>query len=255
MVSAYISIKQTQGGRRLDSINSKAARAAQDDSYINQFIAENKSFILSCAGKQAGRYISESDDEFSVAMYAFFTAITRYNTEQGDFLPFAGLVIKRRLTDYYRTQQRFSNEHSVSPDVFSGNTDDEGEVPSINYEVAGKLTEKPVVTAADEIRTVNGIFSRFGFSFMELSEVSPKASKTKRQCAQAVRAIITSPVMLETLRSTRKLPIKALSSQSGIPVKVLERHRKYIIAATIILTGNFPVLAEYMKYIREGETA
>ncbi len=239
----------------MDSINSKAARAAQDDSYINQFIAENKSFILGCAGKQAGRYISESDDEFSVAMYAFFTAITRYNTEQGDFLPFAGLVIKRRLTDYYRTQQRFSNEHSVSPDVFSGNTDDEGEVPSINYEVAGKLTEKPVVTAADEIRTVNGIFSRFGFSFMELSEVSPKASKTKRQCAQAVRAIITSPVMLETLRSTRKLPIKALSSQSGVPVKVLERHRKYIIAATIILTGNFPVLAEYMKYIREGETA
>ena len=64
----------------MDSINSKAARAAQDDSYINQFIAENKSFILGCAGKQAGRYISESDDEFSVAMYAFFTAITRYNT-------------------------------------------------------------------------------------------------------------------------------------------------------------------------------
>lgn len=239
----------------MDSINSKAARAAQDDSYINQFIAENKSFILSCAGKQAGRYISESDDEFSVAMYAFFTAITRYNTEQGDFLPFAGLVIKRRLTDYYRTQQRFSNEHSVSPDVFSGNTDDEGEAPPINYEVAGKLTEKPVVTAADEINTANEIFGRFGFSFMELSEVSPKASKTKKQCAQAVRAIITSPVILETLKGTRKLPIKALSSQSGVPVKVLERHRKYIIAATIILTGNFPVLAEYMKYIREGETA
>ena len=239
----------------MDSINSKAARAAQDDSYINQFIAENKSFILGCAGKQAGRYITESDDEFSVAMYAFFTAITRYNTEQGDFLPFAGLVIKRRLTDYYRTQQRFSNEHSVSPDVFSGNTDDDSEAPAINYEVAGKLTEKPVVTAADEIRTVNEIFGRFGFSFMELSEVSPKASKTKKQCAQAVRAIITSPVILETLKGTRKLPIKALSSQSGVPVKVLERHRKYIIAATIILTGNFPVLAEYMKYIREGETA
>lgn len=239
----------------MDSINSKAARAAQDDSYINQFIAENKSFILGCAGKQAGRYISESDDEFSVAMYAFFTAITRYNTEQGDFLPFAGLVIKRRLTDYYRTQQRFSNEHSVSPDVFNGNTDDDSEAPAINYEVAGKLTEKPVVTAADEIHTVNEIFSRFGFSFMELSEVSPKASKTKRQCAQAVRAIIASPVILETLKGTRKLPIKALSSQSGVPVKVLERHRKYIIAATVILTGNFPVLAEYMKYIREGETA
>ena len=89
----------------MDSVNKKAVRAAQDDSYMNEFIAENKTFILGCAGKQAGRYISESDDEFSIAMYAFFTAITKYNTDQGDFLPFAGLVIKRRLTDYYRTQQ------------------------------------------------------------------------------------------------------------------------------------------------------
>ena len=237
----------------MDSVNEKAVRAAQDDSYMNEFIAENKTFILSCAGKQAGRYISESDDEFSIAMYAFFTAITKYNTDQGDFLPFAGLVIKRRLTDYYRTQQRFSDEHSVSPEVFSGNTDDDGEVQAIHYEVAEKLADRPALTAADEIHTVNDIFSRFGFSFMELSEVSPKASKTKRQCAQAVRAIISSPIILETLRSTHKLPIKALAAQSSVPVKVLERHRKYIIAATIILTGNFPILAEYMKYIREGE--
>ena len=237
----------------MDSVNEKAVRAAQDDSYMNEFIAENKTFILGCAGKQAGRYISESDDEFSIAMYAFFTAITKYNTDQGDFLPFAGLVIKRRLTDYYRTQQRFSDEHSVSPEVFSGNTDDDGEVQAIHYEVAEKLADRPALTAADEIHTVNDIFSRFGFSFMELSEVSPKASKTKRQCAQAVRAIISSPIILETLRSTHKLPIKALAAQSSVPVKVLERHRKYIIAVTIILTGNFPILAEYMKYIREGE--
>ncbi len=255
MVSGLLYIKHTQGGRRLDSINEKAARAALDDSYIDEFISENKSFILGCAGKQAGRYISESDDEFSIAMYAFFTAVTRYDTTQGDFLPFAGLVIKRRLTDYYRSQQRFSSEQSVSPGVFSGNTEEEPESTAISYEIAGKLTDKPVVTASDEIQAVNSIFKNFGFTFMDLSDVSPKAAKTKKQCAQAVRAIMASPIVLEALRNTRKLPIKALSSQSNVPVKVLERHRKYIIAATIILTGDFPILAEYMKYIREGETA
>ena len=229
----------------MDSVNEKAVRAAQDDSYMNEFIAENKTFILGCAGKQAGRYISESDDEFSIAMYAFFTAITKYNTDQGDFLPFAGLVIKRRLTDYYRTQQRFSDEHSVSPEVFSGNTDDDGEVQAIHYEVAEKLADRPALTAADEIHTVNDIFSRFGFSFMELSEVSPKASKTKRQCAQAVRAIISSPIILETLRSTHKLPIKALAAQSSVPVKVLERHRKYIIAGVLTVCGGYDIISEY----------
>lgn len=240
----------------MDSINEKAVKAAHDDSYMNEFIAENRKFILGCAGKQTGRYISESDDEYSIAMYAFFTAITKYNTEQGDFLPFAGLVIKHRLTDYHRTQQKFSDEHSVSPDIFSGNTNDnDGETQAMHYEVTEKLTDKPVLSAADEIHTANAIFDRFGFSFMELSEVSPKASKTKKLCAQAVRAIIDSPIILETLKSTHKLPIKALAAQSSVPVKILERHRKYIIAATVILTGNFPILAEYMKYIKKGETA
>lgn len=239
----------------MDSINEKALRAAHDDSYINEFISESRAFILGCAGKQAGRYISESDDEYSIAMYAFFTAITKYNPERGDFLPFAGLVIKHRLTDYHRAQQKFSDEHSVSPGIFSGNTDDDSETQAIHYEVADKLTDRPVLSAADEIHTVNKIFSRFGFSFMELSEVSPKASKTKKLCAQAVRAIIASPIILETLRSTHKLPIRALAAQSSVPVKILERHRKYIIAATVILTGNFPILAEYMKYIKKGETA
>lgn len=239
----------------MDSINKKALRAAYDDSYINEFISESRSFILGCAGKHAGRYISESDDEYSIAMYAFFTAITKYNPERGDFLPFAGLVIKHRLTDYYRTQQRFSDEHSVAPEVFSGDKDGDSETQAIHYEVADKLIDSPVISAADEIHAANKIFSRFGFSFMDLSEVSPKASKTKKLCAQAVRTIIDSPIILEALRSTHKLPIRSLAVQSSVPVKILERHRKYIIAATVILTGDFPILTEYMKYIKKGETA
>ena len=49
--------------------------------------------------------------------------------------------------------------------------------------------------------------------------------------------------------------MKALSAQSKVSRKTIERHRKYIIAAVIILTGDYPILAEYMKYMKEGGTA
>jgi len=31
-----------------------------------------------------------------------------------------------------------------------------------------------------------------------------------------------------------------------VPRKVLERHRKYIIAAVVILTGDYPGLTDYL---------
>ena len=34
--------------------------------------------------------------------------------------------------------------------------------------------------------------------------------------------------------------------------KILDRHRRYIIAAAEILSGEYPVLAEYLGYIRKA---
>ena len=238
----------------MDPINEQALRAARDELFMNDFIAQNRSFILGCAGNHLGHYVSESDDEYSIAMHAFFTAITKYDTSQGDFLPFAGLVIKRRLTDYYRSQRKYMDEHTVAPEVFSGAYDEESEDASLHYEVSQKMAERPSQGAYDEIQAVQEIFSQYGFSFMELTECSPKAGKTKTQCAKAVRTLIDNPVLLENMKMSRRLPIKALEGRSGVSAKVLERHRKYIIAAAEILTGDYPTLGEYMKYIKKGET-
>ncbi len=36
-----------------------------------------------------------------------------------------------------------------------------------------------------------------------------------------------------------------------LPRKIIERHRKYIIAGIEIISGNYPILSEYLKFVRE----
>jgi len=47
------------------------------------------------------------------------------------------------------------------------------------------------------------------------------------------------------------LPIKDIESCEKLPRKILERHRKYIIAGAEILKGDYPILSGYLKFVRE----
>ena len=42
-------------------------------------------------------------------------------------------------------------------------------------------------------------------------------------------------------------PIKNIAENTKVPRKILERHRKYIIAAVEIICNDFPLLQEYIK--------
>ena len=54
------------------------------------------------------------------------------------------------------------------------------------------------------------------------------------------------------MRKNKALPMKELELASGVARKILDRHRRYIIAAAEILSGEYPVLAEYLGYIRKA---
>ena len=56
----------------------------------------------------------------------------------------------------------------------------------------------------------------------------------------------------QKMQTTRTLPVKDISSGKDISVKILERHRKYIIVAAEIMQGDYPLLKEYMSYIRKA---
>ena len=51
---------------------------------------------------------------------------------------------------------------------------------------------------------------------------------------------------------SRQLPVKYLVSELGIPRKLVERYRKYIIAVAVIHAGDYPALQEYI-HLGRGE--
>ena len=123
-------------------------------------------------------------------------------------------------------------------------------------ESAEMMAEEAAETgsAAEEIGAMQQILSAYGFSFFDLSDSSPKAEKTRRQCALAVRTLIEDTALISRMQASKTLPIRELALRRGVSKKLLERHRKYIIAAAEILTGDYPVLGEYLRPIRKAVT-
>ena len=241
----------------MSDLTDGAIRSRDDLVYRNVFLQENKKFILSRAYAAIGHYVTESDDEWSIALLAFNDSIDKFEPSKGEFESFASLVIRRRLYDYLRSEKRFSSELSIEPYAMDADDIRNGdEVNSLAVEVLEKTVEQAESEESssnikDEISIVSGILSGYGFSFMDLADASPKAQKTKEACASVVAYILGDDELLSRIRSSKSLPVQELLSALKVSRKLLERHRRYIIAAIEILSGDFPMLAEYMDSIRK----
>lgn len=225
--------------------------AQTDEQAMERLIQNSESFILKCAASCSGRYITKNDDEWSIALIAFTQAIRDYRPQRGAFLPFAKLIIQRRLIDLARGQSHRNSEILTAPEIFEAGSYEESPQLALQAAVSKKLLVHEQSDIRLEIEAANQIFLSYGFSFFDLSTCSPKAQKTKMACAKAVACILTNPLLYSNLRSSKQLPIKTIEKITQVPRKILDRHRKYIIAAAEILSGEYPCLAEYMRFIRK----
>lgn len=80
--------------------------AKEDNKAADDLIRRYIPFIRAESSKFLGRFCTDSDDEYSIAMIAFHEAIVGYSRERGAFLKYAGMLIRSRLTDYARKEMR-----------------------------------------------------------------------------------------------------------------------------------------------------
>lgn len=234
--------------RDLDSL---VMSSKNNQSIHDEIIRQQEKAILAYASKVTGRYVTKSDDEWSIALLAFTQAIESYDLDKGAFISFYRLLIKRRLIDYFRSQVKYRPELSVDPILFDTEPDEDEEDVSIRIAVADKVSRQEGNDIKLEIEAANQAFSEYDFSFFDLTKCSPHAAKTKSSCAKAVNYILENPILMKELRNTKQLPLKIIEKNTKVPRKILERHRKYIIAAIEILSGEYPYLIEYLQYIRQ----
>ena len=213
-----------------------------DEQLRNAFIDKYKNFILSAASKVLGHYVGTDDDEYSLAMIAFNDAITKYDESKGDFYKFATLLIRNKLIDDLRKQNSnvipFSSLHPAGKDF-----EDEDLEAVGDKDVASDI--------AIELHILKAELAKYNISMFDIPQSSPKALKTKQMTYDILMYISKNAEAKKSILKNKEIPLKLLMDSFGVNRKLLERHRKYIIAATIILNGDYPIISEYIKNLRE----
>ena len=229
------------------SLDQRAVAAKASKHEAGLLIEEFKAFI----NARVNRYSVNADamlrDEMSnTAMLAFYEAIQKYNETKGHFLPFASVVISKRLIDY--------NRKSNSPDIFTVSLDDDDEEYSAGQSHAiSELSlrvyesERKREDLAHEIEQFKEELSEWGLTFASLVDQSPKHSRLRDEYKAVIIEIMQSADILQTIQVKRYFPIKAIANITGLPQKKLERARNYILASLIIKMGDYDLLAEYVS--------
>lgn len=211
-----------------------------------ELLQSNEAFILRTASFVLGRPVSRSDDEYSIALSAFWEAAQSHDPSKGSLQTYASVVIRHRLIDFIRSNKHYGTEISVEPEVFSGELSNESDTDGLRAAIGKKLVgDMPDRTLEEEIGELAAILRRYQIDFFDLPKACPKARKTRTVCLKAARFVCAIAELLVRLRRTLKLP--AAEMESGVPIarKLLDKFRKYIITSVEIDAGDFPGIQAY----------
>ena len=224
--------------------------AKEDMQEADRLIGAYMPFIKSETAKFLRRPpIEGHDDELSIAMIAFHEAIVGYSRTRGAFLKYAAMLIRSRLIDYQRKEQR--HQDTVSLDTPAG----EDETPLADTLADGRNdNEEMLVREATraEIEELSRQMQEFGVSLTDVADNCPKQQRTLQACRKALWYAKEHPELLEELLQTKRLPIARLSTGSGTERKTLERHRKYMVALLLIYTNGYEIIRGHLTQVMKG---
>ncbi|MGL4797986.1 MAG: hypothetical protein ACRCWY_01115 [Cellulosilyticaceae bacterium] len=207
----------------------------------NQLIEDYIPFIIQCISSTTNRYVStDNDDEFSIGLTAFYEAITRFNTERGDFLPFAKLVIKSRLNTYLSSQ----NKHSILDSLDDENTHLKVDTLKAEY-LETSLDSSDILS--EEIATLNTFLADFKFDLHTLSTESPKHHSTRQNAIDIGEKVSLDPPLTAWLYLKKRLPISQIALKYSVTQKVLKGSKKFIITVVIIFDKNLRNLKLWLR--------
>lgn len=101
-----------------------------------------------------------------------------------------------------------------------------------------------------EIQKLAGLLQGFDISFADLVEVSPKHWRVRENAKEAGWQLAGDEEMMAYLLKTGNLPLKMLVEKGGFKRKSLERHRKFVIAVSLIVYHDFDYLRSYVRPVK-----
>ena len=199
-----------------------------------EFIENHKPFILKISSNICKHYLTWGhDEELSIALVAFNEAIDEFEPAQGaSFYGFAKTVITRRLIDYFRRESK----HQLLSLTPSESDNDANHNYASEASLGLYKREEQNYDFAETVKSYILVLAEYGITLENLVQVSPKHRDSKATLYKAAQELSSQPDLLQYLTKNKCLPLKELELLTGIKRKVLERGRKYLIAAVLILS-------------------
>lgn len=234
-------------------IAAKVCAAKEDMQIADQLIGTYMPFIKAETARFLQRPPVEGhDDELSIAMIAFHEAIRGYSRTRGAFFKYAAMLIKSRLIDYRRREQRHGG-------VLSLDTPGDADDTPLGDTLADPKDTNRALEAREATRAEIGELSRqmqdFGVNLADVSDNCPRQQRTLEACRKALGYAKENPALLDELLKTKRLPIGQLAAGSGVERKTLERHRKYMVALLLIHTNGYEIIRGHLTQVMKGVAA
>ncbi len=205
-------------------------------------LTASQPFVLHVAGQVCGRHLEWGrDEELSEAIIAFNVALDHFELGKGvPFLAYARLLIKRRLIDYFRRQERHQALPLEAPEVALA--------AELQVSVADFCDREQNRERASEIQEFALELKQYALSFSDLIEVSPKHRDTRESLQRAALQLAGDPILWAQVEQKGKIPMQALANLTGLHLKVLERGRKYLLAVALLIAHkhHYIYLREYV---------
>lgn len=218
---------------------------AGDKEVLNDIYDLLMPFCLRVCSRTCGTYITNSDEEASIARLAILETFDNYQPDKGPILVYLGRVIRNRLIDYKRRENR---KRTVSLADMAENSCHDSLAEDHSIE---NLIEE--MARKNEVERFINLLNSYGITVAELQKSSPRQARTREKAKAISCQIAADPEMRQYLLDKKMLPVKLLENQGFFKRKLLDRYRRYIIAGALILINDLEFLKSYI-WPRQGGT-
>lgn len=209
-------------------LEERVLEAKTNDNTLNDLLNEYKPFIQKVVYTTCQRFVEWGrDEELSVGLLAFQEAIRRYEPTKGNFLSLARTIIRSRVIDYLRKENK--HQHLDIDDVKE----------DFITEAINPLTE--------EIKELQVYLSKYNISFQDLPNISPVKRELRDDLKRVARIIAKEEQFIKPIVEKKQLPVNAVAKEAGVSYKKLERNRAYLITMFLIWYLDLPLLQGYIK--------
>lgn len=217
--------------------------AKTDNAELNQLISDYMPYIKNEVLKTP-IFQMEFDDRLSIAMLVFMNCIRQYDEGSGGFFPFVSTCIRNRLIDEGKKLARYHAK--VIPFRFDRENDGMENTAITMTSKREYEREQERFSLSEEIDLLSKTLMEVNITFDNLSDICPKQNRSRKQCTALAGEIVSDPALKEQFLHSYRIPQAELARRFGISEKTVEKHRRYIVAIAIILSGDYPGIQAFL---------